>query len=132
MSSSRENTIGIVHWEALWAASNGEQLTVVIPAFFLQQHTPYLNGVLSLRLESIFGEGAVEFRLDPGDLEVSDRGTRYQPGDVVSRASRNRGRMAAKLREALEEAFREAGEIEVEQGRRARELEAHLRTTGTA
>jgi hypothetical protein len=128
--SARENTIGVVHWEALWAASDGEQISLIIPAFFLTQHTPYLNGVLPSRFEKLFGERPVEFRLDPGDLLESDRGVRYTEGQIVVTGLTEPWPDGAELREMLEQAFREAGEIEGEQRERANALHRHLRETG--
>lgn len=126
----RENTIGAVQWEALWCATDGEQLSAIIPAFFLQQHTPYLNGVLASRLEGFFETDDVRFRLDPGDLTVSEHGTRYDPGQIVITGITEPWPDAEALRQTLDEAFKEAGEIEAEQRKSAHDLELHLRRGG--
>jgi hypothetical protein len=127
--STRENTIGAVHWERLWAATDGERISLIVPAFFLQQHTPYLNAVLASRLESFF-EGEVEFRLDPGDLTESQQGVNYEPGEITITGLTEPWPHGAELRKVLDDAFGEAGEIEAEQRRRAHELQTHLRRTG--
>jgi hypothetical protein len=128
--SSSANTIGVVHWERMGAGTDGEQISLIIPAFFLSHHTPYLNDVLASRFEALFGEADVGFRLDPGELTMSDGGTRYEEGNIVITGIKEPWPDGNALREALDEAFEEAGAIEAEQMTRADELVRHLRETG--
>lgn len=125
-----DNSIGVVHWGGMWAGTDGEQITLVIPAFFRPRHIPFLTSILASRLEDFFGEGQLEFRLEAGELERSTTGTRYEPGRIVITGVREPWPDGEQLRNALDGAFVEAGEVESEQLKRASELVKHLRTTG--
>jgi hypothetical protein len=134
-----EDTIGVVHWEALDVYGDGEGLHLAIPAYFQEHHIPYLNGVLASKLATVFsednpeeapgGEGrpAVQFRLDAGELVREPNRAAYTPGMIVVGPVSEPWPDAEALRSALEEAFVEAGEVEVQQRTRARALVRHLR-----
>jgi hypothetical protein len=126
----RENTIGVVHWEALQVGYDGERFVVVIPAFFQSQHVPYLEPIISARIADM--NDKISVSLNPGHLHESRNSTGYEPGAIVLADVVKPWPDAAKLRAALEAAFVEAGEIEQEQYAQARELEKHLRTTNAA
>lgn len=72
--SAREDTIGVVHGDAMLAGTDGEQITLIIPAYFQPHHTPYLNDILETRLKDVFWAD-VPFRLDPGELHRSHTDT---------------------------------------------------------
>jgi hypothetical protein len=134
-----EDTIGAVHWEALDVYGDGEGLHLAIPAYFQEHHIPYLNSVLESRLPDVFGaddaeqapagEGRAEvhFRLDPGHLVRNQTSTEYSRGMIVIGPVSKPWPDAKVLRSALEDAFVEAGEVEVEQRTLARDLVRHLR-----
>jgi hypothetical protein len=121
----RENTIGVVHWSALQTGYDGERFLVVIPAFFQAHHVPYLEGVLKSRVAEI--DAGISVSLNPGQLTETRTSANYQPGSIVLADVTEPWPDAAKLRAALDAAFVEAGEIEVEQSKLASELEKHLR-----
>jgi hypothetical protein len=122
----RENTIGVVQWEALQTGFDGERFLVIIPAFFQSQHVPYLGPIISARVTDL--DDKVSISLNPGCLTESGDGTSYEPGSIVLAELAKPWPDAATLRVALEAAFVEAGEIEQEQRAQARELEKHLRS----
>jgi hypothetical protein len=124
------NSIGVVHWGGMFAGTDGEQITLVIPAFFRFHHVPFLEGVLVSRLDDFFGEEVVSFRLEAGELERSNTGRRYEPGRIIITGVREPWPDGEKFRKTLDDAFVEAGEVESEQVRRAQDLVRHLRTTG--
>jgi hypothetical protein len=126
----RENTIGAVHWGAMFAGTDGEQITLIIPAFFQAHHMPFLNGILKSRLGDFFDEDQVSFRLEAGELERSQGGSNYEPGRIIITGIREPWPDGEALRTALEEAFELAGGVETDQLRRADDLVRHLRTTG--
>jgi hypothetical protein len=128
MSAGHDNTIGVVHWDAMFAGTDGEQITLIIPAFFQAHHRPYLIDILATRLRDLFGAD-VPFRLDPGELETSSAGARYESGQIVITGIPEPWPAGSALRRALEEAFSEAGAVESEQMKRANALVLHLRTT---
>jgi virulence-associated protein VagC len=131
--------IGVVHWEALDVIGDGEGLHLAIPAYFQEHHIPYLNGVLASRLGTVFGEDdperapagegrpEVHFRLDAGELVRTERSAQYNPGTIVIGPVSEPWPDAKALRSALEEAFVEAGEVEIQQRTHARALRRHLR-----
>lgn len=126
--SPRENTIGVVHWDAMFAGTDGEQISLIIPAFFQAHHAPYLNDILRTRLRDLFGAD-VQFRLDPGELERSSTGANYEPGHIVITGIPEPWPNGSSLRRVLEESFSEAGAVESEQMKRRDALILHLRTT---
>jgi hypothetical protein len=128
MTTPDESTIGGVEWDRMFAGTDGEQITLIIPAYFQTNHTPYLNDILGTRLSELFGAD-VPFRLDPGELYVSDTGSRYEAGHIVITGIPEPWPNGTELRAALEEAFSEAGAVESDQKRRADALVAHLRNT---
>lgn len=130
VSFSSDNTIGIVHWDAMGAGIDGEQLSLIIPAFFQSHHVPYLNDILASRFRDLFGDTDVKFRLDPGKWTRTDTSSSYEPGDIIITGIREPWPDGDALREALDTAFNEAGAVEAEQMRRADELVRHLRETG--
>jgi hypothetical protein len=125
-----DNTAGAVHWGGLFAGTDGEQISLVIPIFCQPQHVPYLSSVLEARLGEFFGDEDVQFRLDPGELTRSERGSSYEQGHLVITGVTEPWPDGAELRKLLEEAVATAGEIEADQMRKARELTRHLRETG--
>ena len=125
-----ENSIGVVRWGAMFAGTDGAQITLIIPAFFQAHHLPFLDGVLASRLADVFGESEVSFRLEAGELKRPERETSYEPGRIIITGIREPWPDGDALRTALDEAFVQAGEVEVEQHRRARELVRHLHMTG--
>ena len=126
--SPREDTIGIVHWDAMSAGTDGEQINLIIPAYFQAHHIPYLKSILASRLEGLLGPDVL-FRLDPGQLTRSQTETRYDEGHIVITGIREPWPAGSALRRALEDAFKEAGSVEAEQMTRANELVMHLRST---
>ncbi|MGC2375383.1 MAG: hypothetical protein WA484_16070 [Solirubrobacteraceae bacterium] len=126
----RENTIGVVHWEALQTGYDGERFLVIIPAFFQSQHVPYLEAILKSRVAEI--NGGIAVSLNPGRFFDTSNRTGYEPGTIVLADVAEPWPDAAGLRASLDAAFVEAGEIEVEQRRLARDLEKHLRSAPPA
>jgi len=122
----RENTIGVVHWEALQTGSDGERLLVIIPAYFQKRHVPYLSDVVRARIAEI--DEGIAVSLNPGLLTESARGSSYDEGTIVLTDLSEPWPDAAKLRAALDAAFVEAGEIEQEQAKLALRLWEHLRS----
>jgi hypothetical protein len=118
---TRENTIGVVHWEALETGFDGERFLVIIPAFFQSQHVPYLVPIISTRVNEL--DDKISVSLNPGRLTEGRNGTSYEPGSIVLADLAKPWPDAATLRGALEAAFVEAGEIEQEQRAQARELD---------
>jgi hypothetical protein len=62
-----DNSIGVIHWEGMFAGTDGEQINLVIPGFFRSHHIPFLNSVLASRLPDCFDEEGIEFRLEAGE-----------------------------------------------------------------
>ncbi len=122
---ARENTIGVVHWQALQTGFDGERFLVIIPAYFQSQHVPYLEPIISIRVKDL--DEKISVSLNPGHLTQNSNGTRYEPGSIVLADLAKPWPDAAALRTALEEAFVEAGEVEQEQRTQALDLEKHLR-----
>jgi hypothetical protein len=138
--NEQTSTIGVVHWGALDVYGDGEGLHLVIPAYFEPHHVPYLDGVLESRLPDVFGRsvtrgpavgneenGAMWFRLDPGERHGRGGGATYEEGSIVIGPVSQPWPDAAQLRKVLEEAFVEAGEVEAEQRGLAEQLVRHLR-----
>jgi hypothetical protein len=121
-----ENSIGIVHWEALNTGTDGEAIVLIIPAFFQSHHVPYLTSVLESRLDQFFDLESVSISLIAGERTR----TSYEEGTIVIRGVTEPWPDAGELREALDAAFEEAGHVEEEQRRRATELFKHLRSDG--
>jgi hypothetical protein len=129
-SAMRENTIGVVHWEALRTGHDGERFLVIIPAFFQPQHVPYLDGILRARVAEI--DESISVSLNPGRLTETSNSTSYEPGTIVLADVVEPWPNAAELRAKLDAAFVEAGEIEAEQSKLAGDLETHLRSAPPA
>lgn len=125
-----DNSIGVVHWGGMWAGTDGERITLVIPGFFRAHHIPFLSSILEARLADFFGEGEIECRLEAGEYERSETGSRYEPGQIIITGVREPWPDGEAFRKALDDAFIEAGEVESEQLRRAKDLVRHLRATG--
>ncbi len=123
-----DNTIGVVHWEALRTGTDGETIVLIIPAFFQSHHLPYLTAVVESRVREFFHNDDVPVSLTPGERTKTATGTSYEPGDIVIRGVTEPWPDAAALREALDAAFREGGEVEEQQRRRADDLFSHLRS----
>jgi hypothetical protein len=125
---TRENTIGVVHWGGMWAGTTGEQIALVIPAFFQGNHAPFLKDIIASRLDEMFGYDGLTIVLEPGELSKNNRGTRYEPGTVAIYGINEPWPDPADFREALDGAFIEAGEVEAAQMKKADALGAHLPT----
>jgi hypothetical protein len=123
----QEARIGAIHWGALSAGTDGERIVLIVPAFFEPHHAPYLTGVLEPRVAELFDE-SVELSLRPGRRSATSSSVTYEPGEIVISGVSKPWPDAAALRKALEGAFDEAGEIEVQQMQLANELVEHLRT----
>jgi hypothetical protein len=130
MTTGRENTIGLVDRGAMFGGADGELITLVIPALFQAHHMPFLNGVLALRLEDVFGEDQVSFGLEAGELERWSRGSSYEAGRIIIVGISEPWPNGEMLRAALDEAFEQPGAVDAEQLSRADELVEHLLTTG--
>jgi len=132
--TERGSTIGAggVFWERISAGTDGEQISLLIQAYFSSHHTPYLNEILASRFEGLFGDAEVKFRLDPGNVEVDGHGHLYyeKEGKIVITGIQEPWPDGAALRKALDEALSEPGAVEVEQMNRADDLVKHLRETG--
>ena len=126
---TRENTIGVIHWDGMFSGTDGERISVVIPAFFQEHQAPYLAEVLAAHLGNFLGDDDVSFGLKPGKLTESPSET-HDNGHIVITGIREPWPDGTALRHFLEDALEEAGEVEEEQSRRAKELVAHLRATG--
>jgi hypothetical protein len=124
----RKNTIGVVHWEALRTGTDGEQIVLIVPAYFQSHHVPYLGGVLESRLSEFFNNDSVSFSLSPGELARTTTSTSYEPGNIVINGMTKPWPDAAALRATLDAAFLEAGEIEERQRQLADDLFQHLRS----
>jgi hypothetical protein len=116
-----------VQWGGLRAGTDGERIVLIVPAFFEAHHVPYLQGVLEARLAALLGEN-VHLELQPGELARTPSSANYEPGAIVMSGISQPWPDGTALRTALEDAFKEAGEIEVEQVRLAEQLVEHLRS----
>jgi hypothetical protein len=125
--STRLNTIGAVHWDGMWAGTTGEDITLVIPAFFRENHVPFLLDILGTKLPDLF-EYETELVLDPGELKQTAQGTSFEPGTIGIAHVHQPWPDAKALREAIDDAFAQAGEVEAAQMRLADELVAHLKS----
>lgn len=130
VSPQTESTIGSVSWDGMAAGTDGEQISLIVPAYFQAHHMPYLDAILATRLSALFGDVPISFRLDPGKLTRSSTETRYDSGSIVITGIEEPWPDGAALRDTLDDAFNEAGAVEAEQMKRAGELVAHLRKTG--
>ena len=71
----------------------------------------------------------MSLELIPGQLTRSATGSEYEPGQIVIAGIQEPWPEGTALRQALDEAFEDAGSVEVEQIARMRALVAHLRST---
>ena len=108
------------------AGTDGERIVLIVPAFFESHHIPYLTGVLKSRLAELFDE-SVELTLRPGERNETRLSVDFQPGEIVMSGVSKPWPDPVALRKALEGAFEEAGEIEIQQMQLAQELIEHLR-----
>jgi hypothetical protein len=122
-----QNSAGAVHWERLWAATDGELLTIGIPAEFNARHTPYLEEVIENRVLDLFGGAAIGYRLDAGRIEIDDGQLHYaELGEFIFTGLSQPWPDPEPIRHSLAEALKEAGEIELEQTRLAESLRRHM------
>lgn len=126
--STRQNTIGVINWGGMWAGTTGDQIALIIPAFFQENHVPFLESILSGRLEELFGSDGVVIELQPGQLANDDRGTSYEPGTIGLIGITEPWPDPSDFRKALDDAFAQAAEVEFEQMKKADALVAHLQT----
>lgn len=111
----------------MWAGTTGEQIALVIPAFFQSNHVPYLKDVLESKLDEVFGFDDLSIVIEPGELSSGERGTSYEPGTIAIYGIVEPWPDAADFRKTIEDAFQQAGDIEAEQMAKAHALAAHLR-----
>src|SRR5688500_10316989 len=78
---STESTIGAVHWESLWTATDGERIAFVVPGFFVDYHVPYLTSALTEKLRSLFGD-EIEVSLAAGRRIEGFPGWSYERGTI--------------------------------------------------
>jgi len=123
-----ESTIGLVHWGAVNVLGDGAQIIIEVPAFFEAHHVAYLTGVLESRLPDVFATDGLTVSLEPGELTRGPSGADYQPGRILIEGVTQPWPDARALREALEAAFVEAGEVEVRQRELGKDLLKHLRS----
>jgi hypothetical protein len=122
-----QSRIGAIQWGALTAGTDGERIVLIVPGFFEPHHVPYLTEVLESRLAELLGEG-VELSLRPGRREKTGSSVDSERGEIVMSGVSKPWPDSTALREALEGAFEEAGEIELQQVQLANELIQHLRS----
>jgi hypothetical protein len=120
-----KSRIGVVQWNALDAGTDGERIVLMVPAFFESHHVPYLTGVLQPRLTELFDDD-VELTLQAGRRTKTRSSVEFERGMIVLSGVSRPWPDPLTLRTALEGAFKEAGEIEVQQMRLANELVEHL------